>query len=338
MASIQQLSGRAFLAFPETEAFLDSELRERFALNSASPLIKHYGSLSFYPADVLSAAKATSAKATSAKATSAKALCPYWASTVMEEPFILRFKSIKEAASSLKEIQRNWASYQYTQFRRSSLIQDALPYINLKARTFPIAIPQTPMGLYTLIDENTLIASAKTTSPLPSGLLQLVEDHENPPSRAYLKIQESLTQAINGDLSKLPQKGERCLDAGACPGGWTWVLAQLGCKITAVDRAPLDERLMSNSDIEFLKHDAFTLSEKELGTFDWIFSDVICYPERLLEWVKTWLASSKPPKMICTIKMQGKTDWDIIEQFASIPNSRVLHLFHNKHELTFIHV
>ena len=40
--------------------------------------------------------------------------------------------------------------------------------------------------------------------------------------------------------------------------------------------------------------------------------------------------------MICTIKMQGQIDWKLIEQFEAIPNSRIVHLNYNKHELTII--
>ena len=64
---------------------------------------------------------------------------------------------------------------------------------------------------------------------------------------------------------------------------------------------------------------------------------MICYPERLLEWIKMWLESGKTKKMICTIKMQGKADWNLISKFEEIPDSKVLHLNYNKHELTFIH-
>ena len=106
----------------------------------------------------------------------------------------------------------------------------------------------------------------------------------------------------------------------------------------AVDRAPLAESLMNNPLVEFQAHDAFTLKPEELGHVDWVFSDVICYPERLLEWIKKWLSYQPDLNMICTIKMQGETDWDVIREFDNIPDSCVLHLNYNKHELTWIHV
>ncbi|MCR5607116.1 MAG: SAM-dependent methyltransferase [Treponema sp.] len=262
---------------------------------------------------------------------------PYWASTVLEEPFLLKFDSIGEAARILKSIQRNWAPYQYQLFRRAALVQDKLPYINLKEKKFPFEIPHSPMGVYTLIDDHTIIASAKTSSPLPAGRLQWIEDHENPPSRAYLKIQESLTLAHYYFGVDLPKEGQRCFEAGACPGGWTWVLVGLGANVLAVDRSELVPSLMKNPLVTFKAHDAFTFKCEELGAFDWIFSDVICYPERLLDWVKMWLSSGLVKNMICTIKMQGEINWETVKEFADIPNSIVVHLNYNKHELTWIH-
>lgn len=314
--SIEKLDGMAFLPFVDMKDIMLSELQKRFEVPLKNAV--HYGDLVY-----LEGVKIES---------------PYFSRCTLFEPFILHFDSIGEAAGELKKIQRSWASYSYVCFRRSSLIQEKLPYVNLKLKTFPAKIPSGETGLYTLIDEHTLIASASTSTSVPAGLIQFVEDHENPPSRAYLKIQESLSLASHYFNVPLPGENSRCFEAGACPGGWTWVLANLGSSVFAVDRAPLADSLMNNPKIEFLAHDAFTLKPEDLGEFDWVFSDVICYPERLLEWIKMWLASGRTKKMICTIKMQGEINWPLVAEFAAIPNSRVVHLNYNKHELTFIHV
>ena len=313
---IKKLSGIALLPFPEMKNLLVAELKNRFGFNG-SPV--GYGDLLYF-ADYPDTAE-----------------IPYWCCTAMREPFILHFKSIGEAAGKLKTIQRNWAPYQFQLFRRAGFIQEKLPYINLRPRKFPAAIPHSQIGLYTLIDENSMIASAVTTSYLPAGILQFEEDHENPPSRAYLKVQESLTMASCLFDCELPHEGQRCFEAGACPGGWTWVLVSLGCAVTAVDRTELVPHLMANPLVTFMTHDAFTLKPEEIGPCDWVFSDVICYPERLLDWINKWLASGLTKNMICTIKMQGEPEWDTIDKFARIPDSRVLHLNYNKHELTWIH-
>lgn len=317
----------AFLAYPEQSELLISELSGRFGITRKPDA--RYGDLLYF--------ENISGDDVPGLGGVPGAPVPYWARTVMLEPFILKFNSIGEAASELKKLQRNWAPYQYTCFRRAQLIQEKLPYINLKERSFPVKIPSSPMGLWTLIDEHTMIASAATTSTLPAGTLHFIEDHENPPSRAYLKIQESLTMAnlLNG--TDFPAAGQRCFEAGACPGGWTWVLVGLGASVYAVDRAPLADSLMKNPLVTFQAHDAFTLKPEEIGPVDWVFSDVICYPERLLEWIKKWLEYKPDLNMICTIKMQGEINWSLIQEFADISGSRIVHLNYNKHELTWIH-
>ena len=326
---IETIKGVAFLAYPETLAFLKSELKNRFKLDD-SVRLKCYG-------DILYLENIEGFFSSSNPEEIAPQELPYWARTTFLKPFILHFDSIGEAASALKEIQRNWAPYQYQNFRRAALIQDKLPYINLKVRKFPVEIPKSPIGVYTLIDDKTILASALTSSYIPAGRIEFVEDHENPPSRAYLKIQESLTMARLLFDAELPGSESRCFEAGACPGGWTWVLVNLGSQVYAVDRAELAPSLMGNPLVTFQAHDAFTLKPEDIGKCDWVFSDVICYPERLLEWIKVWLDSGLTKNMICTIKMQGEIDYEIVSKFAAIPNSRVVHLNYNKHELTWIH-
>ena len=277
----------------------------------------------------------------------------FWKQVCWEAPFVAGFGSIGEAAEILRGIQRNWAHYPVSCFRRAELIGTKLPYIGKKEKPFPYTVPLAGMGIWSLLDEHTLLASAKTSSPFPLGSIRFAENHQDPPSRAYLKLWEALSlldfyyrrDAETGSLSAaavsagypLPKRGSRCIDAGACPGGWTWVLDSLGAEVIAIDRSPLADSLRGRPHITFIRHDAFTLSPEELGKQDWIFSDVICYPPRLLEWVERWLASGLCDQFVCTIKMQGTPDFDTIRRFAHIPHSKIVHLVANKHELTWLH-
>ena len=106
--------------------------------------------------------------------------------------------------------------------------------------------------------------------------------------------------------------------------------------MTAIDRSELAPGLMAKPNIRFLKHDAFTLKPEDFGPTDWVCSDVICYPPRLLEWVEKWLESGLARNFICTIKMQGAADHETTRRFAAIPGSSIVHLGANKHELTWI--
>jgi len=259
----------------------------------------------------------------------------FWHLNAWLDPLKIEFDSINEAAGALREIQRNWAPVLFTQFRRGALIASKLPSVSQKKRPFPWILPEAPMGAWTLLDAHTMAASSRCSSPFPGGVINFEEDREGPPSRAYLKLWECFVR-----LRLKPGKGERCLDAGASPGGWTWVLSRLGTDVTAVDRSPLDEKIASMPGVSFIRHDAFTLKPEEIGPIDWLFCDVICYPPRLFEWIEKWLVSGLCKNFVCTIKMQGSVDngvdFDTPRRFAAIPGSQVLHLYHNKHELTWI--
>ncbi|MBL8967911.1 MAG: hypothetical protein JNG85_12965, partial [Spirochaetaceae bacterium] len=204
----------------------------------------------------------------------------------------------------------------------------------LKPKRFPLEVPEVPMGAFTLLDEHTMLASPECSSPFPNGEFEFEEDKEGPPSRAYRKIWEALALA-----GVFPKAGERCVDAGASPGGWTWALAGLGAEVTAIDRADLEPRIAALPNVKTLRHDAFTLKPEDFGPVDWLCSDVICYPPALFAWVEKWLESGLARNFVCTIKMQG-ADFDkaTADRFAAVPGSRVVHLWHNRHELCWIKV
>ena len=335
MSEIKSLPGCAFLAFPGMGESLREELAGRFGV--AIPPCPSEGEIpdrfregeSCWYGPILYVPSFRNPEQVSA--------LPYWAQTTFRAPFLLTFDSAGEAAKAMMARQRNWASSPYQLWRRAELIERKLPFVPTKPRAFPAEFPTTPMGIFTLLDAHHILASAETSSDLALGRLPLVEDHTNPPSRAYLKLQEALTLLHHDFGVPFPAPGDRCFDAGACPGGWTWVLRQCGAEVFAVDRSELHPSLMRDPKVTFLAHDAFTLPPRELGAFDWVVSDVICYPDRLLPWVQKWIASGLVRHMVCTIKLQGEVDWSMIEPFARIPDSRVVHLNHNKHELTFLH-
>ena len=175
------------------------------------------------------------------------------------------------------------------------------------------------------MDEHTLLASARCSCPWPNGEIEFIENHDATPSRAYLKLWELFSR-----LQVWPQIGDRCIDLGACPGGWTWVLQGLGARVLAVDKAPLAPRVATLPSVEFRKESAFGLKPEPV---DWLFSDVICYPSRLLELVQRWLPVCL--NMVCTVKFQGGTDHAVMRELAAIPGSQLVHLHHNRHELTW---
>lgn len=237
--------------------------------------------------------------------------------------------SISEAAKILRGQGRCWAPAPYQWHRRMSLIQEQLPKVKTQVHHFGVPAPDRRWGAWCLKDPNTLYFSAQTSSPFPLGEVSFAENKSSP-SRAYLKLWEFFT--VTGSR---PQAGETCIDLGSSPGGWTWVLAQLGCLVISVDKAPLAAELQNHNRIRCLKKDAFTLNPQDVEPIDWLFSDIICYPSRLLELVQTWLQSGRVRNLVCTIKFQGETDFETLRAFQSIVGSHTQHLSANKHEVTW---
>jgi len=240
------------------------------------------------------------------------------------------FSSIKEAADVLREHGRNWALHSVSSHRRAALISQRLPRFAPKPLPFPCELPPAPVGAWTLLDRDTLLFSAATDSPMALGEFHFEEDRLAPPSRAYLKLWEALTRA-----GRRPATGETCIDMGARPGGWTWAPARPGANVLSVAKAPLAATVAALPGVEFRAKSAFGLDPAEVGRIDWFFSDIVCYPARLLGLVRRWLEADAAASFVCTIKFQKETDFDTLDGFLSIEGSSAAHLFHNKHEVTW---
>jgi hypothetical protein len=142
--------------------------------------------------------------------------------------------SIGDAAKKLRAIQRNWAHYPFAQHRRAALIADKLPKVSARPLTFGAPAPTAPLGSWTLVAPDMMLASPSCSSPFPNGETRFVED-KTAPSRAYLKLWELFTR-----IGTRPQPGEICLDLGSSPGGWTFVLQKLGARVLSADKVALD--------------------------------------------------------------------------------------------------
>lgn len=256
---------------------------------------------------------------------------PVWAQNTWFDPTFIPVPSINQAAKSLKQIQRNWACHPTAHFRRATLIQEKLPKVSAKPLEFSKLPPNAPLGSWTLWEENLLLLSPSCTSPFVDGELHFQENKTDPPGRAYLKLWETLTL-----IGKFPTNTDVCLDLGSSPGGWTWVMASLNSKVISIDKAPLAANVAALPNVEYIKGSAFSLNPIDFSHINWLCSDVICYPERLYNLVSLWLDKGYTGNIICTLKFQGPTDFKTIDLFRSIPGGKLIHLFHNKHELTWI--
>lgn len=256
-----------------------------------------------------------------------------FAQDIWLEPHRVTFQSISEAVSILRQAGKYWYLHPLHQVRRSRLIEQQLRKCPPLHRDFPITNEIPPIGGFSLLDKNTMVFSTSRLKKWPQGQCFFIEDKQNPPNRAYLKLWEALSL-----LQKIPKHGETALDLGASPGGWTYVMQSLGTNVTAVDKAELDPKIAALPGVNYLKQSAFAIDPTTLESpYDWVLSDVACYPDRAYTLIKKWIDSGKAKQLIVTIKLQGKINLDILKPFLAITNSRLLNLFYNKHEVTFFY-
>lgn len=257
---------------------------------------------------------------------------PVWAQNTWHDMQIMHVSSINDAAKQLKAIQRNWHSCPVDFFRRVKLIEEKLPPIRFKPHNYGAPCPAANLGAWTMTDPQHILYSTAVSSDFPHGEVTFAENKEEPPSRAYLKLWEIFTLA-----ETYPKAGENAVDLGACPGGWTWVMAQHSVNILAIDKAEITPQVRSMPTVTYESKSGFSLKPEDFPNTDWLLSDMACYPSRLFELTKRWLAKGSVKNFVFTLKLQGEKTKEHIDLFRSIPNSTLLHLSCNKHELTWIY-
>lgn len=258
---------------------------------------------------------------------------PVWAQEICEEISFFKFENKSEAVKILKS-QDNLGCFIPSPFHTKLTTSLRKEIRELKLKRLKFEVPNNFKFNYfawTITREGDLLVSRKPNSRFPLGWHEFDEDKNTPPNRAYLKLWEVL--ALNYIQLK---PNDVAIDVGSCPGGWTWVLSQYVSKVYSVDKAPLDPKISSLKNVFYTAEDAFQLNTADFKDCTWLFSDIICTPQRLLQLVQHWMQNSNVKNFVCTLKFKGPCDFDIINEFLKIPNSRIIHLYQNKNEVTWI--
>lgn len=277
-----------------------------------------------------------------------------WATDYATEVFEIDVPSINQGAKNLREAWvasapgikgGRWILLSGENHRRASLIAEAVRAIEPPPLTFPQGENKRTAGFFLLTAEKA-VAVFDGLTPYPAGGVTFMEEKIGPPSRAYLKIWEALAR-IEKQTGITPQRGERAVDLGSCPGGWTWALARLGCEVVSVDGAPLELSVSNTPGVHFLKKDAFKLSPAEVlaafpnagsGKIEWVFSDMICEPKRLPILLRSWLESGICERFVISVKFKGEADLEALRELGSLGGGMLRHLRQNKHELTWFRI
>jgi 23S rRNA (cytidine2498-2'-O)-methyltransferase len=192
------------------------------------------------------------------------------------------------------------------------------------------------------LDRDRLFVSVAAPRPLPLGGVDIapwpagdvpIALDSGPPSRAYQKLEEAFAW-----LAAAPAAGDRCVDLGAAPGGWTATALRRGARVTAVDRAALAPPLGRDRRVNMVIGNAFTFTPP--APVDWLLCDVIAEPQRSIGLITRWLDEALARNLVVTVKFKGETEYGRLAAlpalFARHPPAfaRIKQLAHNKNEVT----
>ncbi len=90
-----------------------------------------------------------------------------WVSNVWHDPAQIPKSSIADAAKKLRAIQRNWVLYSFAHHCRAALIAAKLPKVSDRPLIF--GTPAAPLGSWTLIAPDMVLASPSCSSPFPTA-------------------------------------------------------------------------------------------------------------------------------------------------------------------------
>ena len=187
------------------------------------------------------------------------------------------------------------------------------------------------------------INSADNRSPWPSGIPRL-RMPKDAPSRSTQKLAEAFVTLLSDtELEQRLRPGQRAVDLGAAPGGWTWQLAWRGLRVTAVDNGPMAASVMKTEMVTHVRADGFKW--RPPSAVEWMVCDMVEQPSRIAALVADWVASGRCRHAIFNLKLPMKRRHEEIgrcreligQRFAKAALSyrlRLKQLYHDREEIT----
>ena len=184
--------------------------------------------------------------------------------------------------------------------------------------------------------------SAAAATRWPLGIPRLRRDGRAP-SRSAQKLAEAIVVFLGGREADHLRAGQRAVDLGAAPGGWTWVLASRGLRVVAVDNGPLKGEVAHDPRVRHLRADGLTWRPPR--PVDWLVCDIVEQPARIAELVAGWIADGDAQAAMFNLKLPMKRRYDEVRRCQALIEQRLRgvgvratldlrHLYHDREEVT----
>jgi 23S rRNA (cytidine2498-2'-O)-methyltransferase len=221
--------------------------------------------------------------------------------------------------------------------RLSTALSAALPALRRVDDASLRRLASVKLAQVCLIDTQRAVAGvmhANRTPSLAKGGRTRVRVTGNFPSRAARKLEEALAW-----LGVAPGPGELCVDLGAAPGGWTFVLAERRAQVIAVDPAKLRPEILARKGVHHVQQSAFTFSPD--GPVDWLFCDMAWRPLEAAALLAKWGRKRWARIMVANIKLPMIKKAELLARVRKILESegdwkhiRAKQLYHDRDEIT----
>ena len=174
-------------------------------------------------------------------------------------------------------------------------------------------------------------------SPYVAGNLRMRE-RAGAPSRSARKLDEAFVA-----MGRTPREGETAVDLGAAPGGWTFSMARLGVRVTAVDhgKLTLPETKKFTDLVVHLEENG--LKYVPPAPVDWLCSDMLIGSQEALRVLSTWLDGKLMRNFVMNVKLPQTQPWPVIKDALALlaahptwASMKAKHLYHDRREITLM--
>jgi 23S rRNA (cytidine2498-2'-O)-methyltransferase len=137
-----------------------------------------------------------------------------------------------------------------------------------------------------------------------------------------------------------PTAGEECVDLGAAPGGWSWVLLERGARVVAVDPARLQPDLLARRGLTHRQTSAFQYAPD--APVDWLFCDMAWRPLEVAALLARWGRRSWARMLVANLKLPMKRKAEMVARLHDIVAGggwrgvRTRQLYHDRDEVTLV--
>jgi len=189
----------------------------------------------------------------------------------------------------------------------------------------------TPGGLW-----GAVMPSHRLSEARPGGIHRMRFDVKAP-SRSYLKIEEVFER-----MGEAPVPGQRVVDLGAAPGGWSYAFLKRGCRVLAVDNGPLKlKSLGAGGSLTHLRENGITFMPPPAWLpLDWMASDMLIPPGQTLGMIRKWMEHAWMRRFVFNVKLPQQQPYPVLKPIETYLRSQpqikfhIRQLYHDRREVT----